>query len=742
MTTVIRGPAPNPNPQPQPGDGSPVDGTPGYPSQDFDNEGEAPFEPQALLERIIGWFKTDRDHFQQWRQESAECYNLVAGHQWGEEDLEILADQLRPAVTFNRVAPFIDTVSGLEISNRQETTFIPRQLGSSGKSELLSSAASWVRDECDAEDEESESFRDVLICGVGCTQTLMNYDDDPDGVVEVARIDPLEMLPDASSRKQNYADARHVLRIKDVSVATAMDMFPDVPIDELNATWAQDELDETQSPHNARLAPYYRIDQAGEIDRQKQLIRIVEVEWWDYEPAFRVLDPVTGRFIRLSEKEAMTYRVRAELLAQTQGLPKPDIIMMKDKQKKFWKALVGARVLRILNGPEDGGFTYKFITGKRDRNKAVWYGLVRAMRDPQLWANKFFSQSLHIINTNAKGGLLAEEDAFANPDEARDSWAEADSITMLNPGGLAKVKQKEPPAFPAMINNLMQFAIEAIPGTSGINMEMVALADRVQPGVLEMQRKQQGMTVLASIFNAFRRYRKEQGRLLLWFITEFIADGRLIRIGGPENMKYVQLIHEPGTDDYDVIVDDAPSSPNMKEKTWSTLMAMFPMLRGMPIPPQTIMAMLKYAPLPQALLSEVSEQMEKQGQQPPQLSPVDQAKMQLMQAQGQKMQADAARAGADAQKAQVEAALMPQKLSSDVALTQARQEHLRASAVNELQNAGLDQYGQDREAAKQNHDQMMDVATHSLDVAKHNLDVHQAFNPPTPTTPQQSTGGI
>jgi hypothetical protein len=669
----------NPNPQSQPNDGAPTDGISAVPA-DSTEPITRTVDRQELLENCVAWYKASRDHYQQQRQEMAEAFDYRAGHQWTDEDLQILQDQMRPAITFNRIGPFVDAVGGLEINNRQQTVYIPRQVGASGVNDLLTAAGQWARQECDAEDEETEAFLDAVTCGWGVTQTRMDYDTDPDGMPVIEHVDPLEMFPDAQARKQNLSDMRHVLRVKDVPLPAAEELFPDVDPVLLHAQWAEDQPDATRSPHNARLAPYYRIDQSGDIDRNEQLVRLVEVEWWSYEPAYRVLDPMTGRWVMLSEEKARVLTFRARVLGQ-----RPE--MIRDRKRVYRKAIVGAEVLKVMDGAEAGGFSYKFITAKRDRNRGTWYGLIRAMMDPQRWANKWVSQGLHILNTNAKGGLIIETDAAADIEELRDTWAEADSITEVNPGGIAKLKQKEPPAFPQQLNAMMDMAVNAIPAVSGINMELMGQSTSQQPQValLEAGRRQQGMNVLAGLFNAMRRYHKEQGRLMLWMIQEYVADGRLIRIGGPENARYVPLVHEPGVAEYDVIVDDAPTSPNMKDKVWNALMQLFPLLRGMSIPPQFYVNALKYAPVPASFVAEAQGILSQPSPPNPAqqgIEAVNASRAALHAAQADKIRSETARDAAEAQTA-------PAAQVLDLQQKQATIEKTRADAINALQNAGI-----------------------------------------------------
>ena len=462
-----------------------------------------------------------------------------------------------------------------------------------------------------------------------------------------------------------------MMRARDIPLRVAMDMFPDEDPADLDADWAASTGDDSKQPHNAQQAPYYRNDQSGQIDRQKKFVRLVEVQWWEHEKVHRMIDPLSQQPVTMKPDEFNTVMKRLKDL----GLPAPQAV--EQKRKKYFRAFVGAKVLKKWDGPEKGGFTYKCMTGYRDRNKGTWYGLVRAMIDPQKWANKWLSQVLHIINTNAKGGIVAEEDAFTDPQEATDTWAQADAITYAAPGAISggKIIPKPQTSFPAGIENLMQFAIQSIRDVSGVNTEMLGQVDRNQPGILEYQRKQSAMTILATLFDSLRRYRKEQGVLMLWYITKFLSDGRLIRIAGDDAAKYVKLIRQPDLIEYDVIVDDTPTSPNIKERTWATLQPMMPFLaKSLPMP--AMFEVMKYSPLPQGMVSAVQQAMANMPQQPDPRIIEAQARVQTEQAKAQGHQASAQ---AEITRAAIEA----QEGQSQIELN-------RANALAALAKAGID----------------------------------------------------
>ena len=626
----------------------------------------------STLEMVKKWYRAASSQTSDWRKEAEEAYDLVSGDQWTEEDKQILKDQDRPPVTFNRIGPVIDSISGMEVNNRQQVRFIPRSSEDGAVNEVLSLIADWARDNCSAEDEESEAFRDCLIPGIGWTETRIDYVRNPDGEIVIERVDPLEMFWDAAAKNRNLSDSSYFMRVRDIDIEDARAMFPDAEDGDLNAAWAT--LDEADKLKRGSDPDGYEEEEDAKIQKTGK-VRIVECQWRESEGYHRAANPDSGEIEELSEDQYKTLKKR-----------KKSIKAVKQYRKVMKRAFVGRIVLE--EGPLDTGgfFTWHCITGKRDRNNNSWYGVIRGMKDPQQYANKWLSQSLHIFNTNAKGGVIAEKDAISSVRDFEESWASSDRVTWVNPGALAagKIDKKPQAELPSQLDRMMQFAVDSIRDTSGVNLEMLGMADRAQAGVVESQRKQAAMTVLAPMFDSLRRYRKQQSRLMLHYIQNFLSDGRKVRIAGPDYVGVVNMTSDVTAGEYDVVIDQAPSSANQKEETWGILSQMMPVMIKMGIPMKVWMEMLKASPLPSAIVAKITGEMEKEMAKPKPPPPEIQKAQMDMQIRQQESQMDMQQAQ---QKMQMEAAQAQQKIQMDM---QTQQQQAEFDMQAEMRKAQMD----------------------------------------------------
>lgn len=551
-----------------------------------------PLDDQRIINTFQECYRDAKAATKDWRQEARQLFDLVAGHQWALEDTLKLAEQDRPAVTFNVSGKFLDALVGLQINNRQEIRYFPREPGDTAINELLTGAAEWMRDEADAEDEETDAFQDLLICGMGWTETDIDFESDPEGTVRIERRDPLYMYWDASARRKNLADARWISRIKPYSESEFLEAWPnaEVVVQGLPDGPTEEELD--LLPHDADNAWRYEND-AGPAG-QRRSIPVADYQWFTMADAVRVKSQLGTRVFTPDQWKELEKALKARGV-QYQA--------EKTRARRYYRAFIcGETVLEKHESPYQEGFTYTAMTGKRDRNHGTWYGVGRAIKDPQSWLNVFFSQILYTLQSNAKGGLIVEQGVFVDPHKAEAEWARPDSITYVAEGSIAQQRLMPKPnsPYPAGLDKLMEFSLRMLPETSGLNLEIIGMADRVQPGIVEAQRKESALTVIAWAFDAMRRYYKQHGRLLAYYIREYLSDGRLVRINGQRGQEqYVPLVKDPDTYRYDVIVDDAPTSTNLKQKVWAVLETLLPALMKMGVmPPAEI---LDYSPLPSDL---------------------------------------------------------------------------------------------------------------------------------------------
>ncbi len=597
------------------------------------------------------WYETARDATREWRESARECYDMVAGRQWNDSEISQMKEGRRIPIVLNRVAPYVDAIVGQQVNNRKEVRFLPRETSDARIADMYTEAVRWADDLCDGEDEVTESFTDMVICGLGWTETRMDYSTDPAGqLITAERIDPLEMYWDPHDDSRNLDHSKYIIRAKRFDKTEAERRWPKIK-DVADWTSSDNDLDDQIFQHDAQNAWKYENDYGAFNPTTRQYL-VLQCQYYKDEDAYRVMDPQDGNLLTLPA--ARVDKMKSDLDAW-------GIRYVKTTVRKWFTCFVcGDQLLEKIDGPSEKGFTLRCMTGKRDRNKRSWHGVVKALIDPQKYSNKFFSDMSYILSTNRKGGAFVETDALADPRRAEDQWSSPDALIKLNPGGIQKIRERDAGIFPAGLDRLYQFAVDAVPNVSGISPELVGQADRNQPGILEGMRKQSSLTILAPLFDSLKRHQRERGRIVLDFLHRFIADGRILRVTSPEGQtQAMPLMPAADASTYDIIVDEMPTTPNSKQETFAVLAQLVPFMAKVGImPPPEV---LEYLPLPATLvekwrgmLTQSQEKVDPQQQ-------LEAAKMQAAQAELQaKLQLQQMQQQADMQRAQVENATAEQ----------------------------------------------------------------------------------
>ena len=624
---------------------------PQFDAQPTPEEGEG--DHAELLAMFDRWEKDLTAHWSGWQQESREAYDFVAGHQWSEDDRVTMEEHQKVPVVFNLTAPTIDAVCGAEIQNRQQVQYYPREVGDTGVADALTQGAEYISDECNGDQEDSEAFRDALVCGVGWTETRPEVDGDQVCIIK-ERVDPLQMRADPASRKACFEDARYICR----EIPMSQDAFEDFR-EEIGRPDA--EGDDAGLGPGKRLTvvdPRVRYTNGMLGTGEEDEVIVCEWQWWKREPVHLVGIPQQDGTTKITPLDD-------EALQQVLAVA-PDLQHTASTRKVYYRAIVGGGEVLLYEQLKENAFRYKSITGKRDRNKGVWYGLVRPMIDPNRLANKLYSEILHAIRTGAKGGLMAEEGAVKDIEQFEETWAQSDAITWVKDGSISsgRIQPKQPPLIPPQVFQLMEWARDMVRACTGVNEEILGLVSREQAGVLEHQRKQAAYGILSPFFDAERRYRRDQGRLLLAMMRLYLPEDKLVRLVDKGTAQYVPLARTLEAEEYDIVVDEAPTGPNAKSKINAVLQPLIPaLLEGQLIGAEEVADAVQYLDLPASVANKLADGIRKKAEssQPdPQMQEIQQrgaiAEIENKEADTEKKRADAFKTATDAHLSHAQAA--------------------------------------------------------------------------------------
>lgn len=591
---------------------------------------------EELIEQAQEDIKTAWEDQSEWRVKARRAYKFESGKQWEENDEARLQELKRACFTFNRIKPMIKAVRGMEIGNRQEIKCTPRASENNGVSGVFDLLVKWARDEGGLAEEESDAWRDLLICGMGWTATAMDYSEGKDGKIFVERVSPLDMIWDTSARRQNLRDARFKGRILTMSAADFDRKFSKFGSENAFGTVfgvGGIDMENAGRPNGNRSEGSYSAANqtltsanTESFGRKKQIV-VAQYEYCTYEPKFYVANPLNPgpleeydaeKFAGIEDKlsaEGWVFYERG-VSGPPEGNPKA-IPYVKLDHKHWYRAFfTGSDLIENNVNPDPDNGTLHAMTGEREEETGYFFGVVENAEDPQMLLNKVISAMVDIFNFGGKDGLMAERGAFVNWDQAQRDYTRFDRMIELAPGGGDLIQKRTPGQMPATAPAIVDLAINGLPATTAINVETVGITGKDQPGILEQTRKQSTMAALSSFFDALRAYRIEAARTMLFFLRNYFDAATIAGICGSNTTpEAIQAMKASDVLSYKIVVGDAPNNPNQRDAVLKVTMDWVqfdPTMAAFLLP-----EMVPYLPLPEPLIQKLLAKLAQQGKPSP-----------------------------------------------------------------------------------------------------------------------------
>ena len=652
-----------------------------------------------------------------WRaNEIRDNYGIYEGSQWLQEDYARQMANNMPTRTINRTQTILDAITGFQIQNRSDIKCVPRILSANqqGYADLANDGIRWIEDTSNYRYQTSLAMRDMLICGLGFVDYNVQYDKNPNGEAYAERIFPYFMLWDVTTRDQNLASANWLCRAHIVDRNKLHQWLVGLNKDE------REEVDaEFGAAVDARFLDFF-----DTVMIVKSLGVIYHYQWRDKVPFYRIenpfqgfegdpSDPHTQQVVELAKVMQEKYKCNP-YLDKIIAIPSGDNSSMKQAfsalgfdnvksvQQKEWRYyradIVGNQVIRKSENYTQKSFSIKCMTGKYDEIRQCYYGMVRSMKEPQRLMNQAVSDYEGFLKTIPKGGVEIESDAVPNLEGFLDTYTKAAQVTIYSPGALSanKVRPKIAPPVPDGLLQMIDFANRALMEVIGITPDFMGMADsKLMTAQLNAQLVRQGLMVLAPYFDSLEQYTVETGHVMISLLRVLVdnSEGRLIKHITPEgNEQYVPLLMDNLTDEYDVVIEKTPHTPDERQNIFEKLLQLAGILANKPNPVDIMPLVMEYAPLEGQNLGKIKQMMA-----PPPPQGPDPLTQGLMQAEMALKQATAAKQEAEAMKAQIEAMLKEVELrnaDADAAVArkkanaQADYDHVRS--VKEMTNLDMD----------------------------------------------------
>jgi hypothetical protein len=530
-------------------------------------------EVQQRFLRVYSYWIQARQAQAEERKDRLVDHEYYDHHQWRPEDAAELRDRGQIPLVLNNVQPACDWLIGTERRSRVDWRILPRRKEDAPEAEVKTALLKYVSDVNDVQFNRSDAFKDAVVSGLGWAEVGIR-DPEPGGEKLFYRYrDWRNIWHDHLGKYRDMSDWRYLHDAIWCDLDMAVAMFPDRKEIILLAAQAGNTLYDDFDLDNAEdNREFYPSEEFSPLRRSR--VRLITT--WYREPervtVFRGENIGALDGMLFNPEDPLHVEIYESGLADTADTIRMSVRCM------FWLYPPGRRsVLADMRSPyRHNTFPYIPFFGKRRRHNGTYYGLVRGLRDVQDDLNKRRSKALFLLSTR---GIIADEDAFTDPDEAADEASRPDMFLLKRRGSDVRlINDTELAISHVNIMNEDKRYIEDIVGGSG---EALGRETNAASGKAILARQEQGTIMTVEFFDNLRWAVLQSGRVMLSLIEQFYSDEKIIRIVGNQGAVRFERINYPGETGgiendmtraaADFVVDEQNYSASIRQSMFSVL---------------------------------------------------------------------------------------------------------------------------------------------------------------------------
>lgn len=459
---------------------------------------------------------------------------------------------------FNRIRPIVNMISGHQRRTRKSTIVVPVENGDSQTADQFTKIMLWVNNQENVLETISESFHGSLVTGMNLLQVWVDYRNDPvSGNIKVDNCSYNSFLIDPYFRKADLSDCNAIWKRSFLTKRECISLLPD-KTDEILGLVGNDS-------GTGRDGKFQFMPESYNYG-YKNLLTYDEFYYRDYRNQKLLVDSQTG--------ETQEWKLDDDDALREFLLREPSITVIEQEVPTVKLAIVVQGKV-MYDGPNPLGIDqYPFVPVFAYYNPQMPYfpyriqGVVRGLRDAQYLYNRRKIIELDILESQINSGWIYKEDALVNPKDVFLS-GQGRGLALKSSAQMTDVQQIIAPQIPPTVIQISEIMGKEISQISGVNEELLGMANDDKAGILSMLRQGAGLTTLQVLFDNLDRSQRILGKILIDVIQANFTPGKVQKIVKEQP---TAQFYNKAFGKYDAVVEDGINTQTQRQMQFAQML--------------------------------------------------------------------------------------------------------------------------------------------------------------------------